>query len=193
LQQPEHAAKPLELRGQMLLAAVDPVGELEQHGNGLRRAEVVVHRLLEAPRVRLAPVDLGFLVAAIFQRGVQPAERVLRVVEVGIGVVERAAVVRAQYEEAHDLRVVFLEDVAHGKEIAKRLRHLLLLDLDEGVVHPVIHEVPIARAFGLRDLVLVMRKLQVLAAAVEVEMAAEELGGHDRALDVPARPALPPG
>src|SRR5213075_100352 len=48
-------------------------------------------------------------------------------------------------------------------------------------------------AFGLRDLVLVVRELQVLAAAVDVERLAEQRAAHRGALDVPAGPALAPG
>ena len=43
--------------------------------------------------------------------------------------------------------------------------------------------------FALRDLVLVVRELQVHAAAVDVEMLAEHRAAHRRAFDVPARPA----
>ena len=42
------------------------------------------------------------------------------------------------------------------------------------------------RAFALRDLVLVVRELQVHAAAVDVEVLAEQRAAHRRALDVPA-------
>ena len=49
------------------------------------------------------------------------------------------------------------------------------------------------RAFRLGDLVLVVRELQVHAAAVDVEVVAEQLRAHRRALDVPARAALTPG
>ena len=57
-----------------------------------------------------------------------------------VGIVQRAAVVRAQDEEPHHLGVVLLEDVAHGEEVAERFRHLLLVDAHEAVVHPVVHE-----------------------------------------------------
>src|SRR5581483_1616289 len=43
-----------------------------------------------------------------------------------------------------------------------------------------------------RDLVLVMRKLQVHAAAMDVEWLAEQRGAHGRAFDMPARPSLAP-
>src|SRR5690606_34862461 len=50
----------------------------------------------------------------------------------------------------------------------------------------------VACATGLRDLVLVVRKLQIEPAAVNVEARPEDVVGHGRALDVPARPALAP-
>src|SRR5688500_15405620 len=54
---------------------------------------------------------------------------------------------------------------------------------------PVARELLPGRAFRLRDLVLVMRKLQVLTAGVKVKGLAKVFHGHRRALDVPARPA----
>jgi hypothetical protein len=68
----------------------------------------------------------------------------------------------------------------------------ILVDADEPVVHPVIHELRLVRAFGLGDLVLVVRELEVLPAAVDVEMSAEQAVRHDRALDMPARPTFTP-
>ena len=58
-------------------------------------------------------------------------------------------------------------------------------------VQPVPREL-VARAFGLRDLVLVVREHEVVAAAVDVEAVAEDLERHRRALDVPAGPARAP-
>ena len=51
---------------------------------------------------------------------------------------------------------------------------------------------PASVAARLRDLVLVMRELQVHAAGVNVEVRAEQLVGHRGAFDVPARAALAP-
>jgi DNA-binding LytR/AlgR family response regulator len=86
-----------------------------------------------------------------------------------------------------------LQHVADGEEVAQRLRHLLVVDAHEAVVHPVVDEGVLVRAFGLGDLVLVVRELQVLTAAVDVEMLAQQVAGHGRALDVPARTATAPG
>ena len=57
-----------------------------------------------------------------------------------------------------------------------RLRHLLPLDLQEAVVHPVPFAMQrrAVRAARLRDLVLVVREDEVDAAAVDVERLAEQ-------------------
>ena len=76
------------------------------------------------------------------------------------------------------------------------LRHL---DSRRGseLEHPVVHPDPRqrlpARGERLRRLVLVVREHEVDAAAVDVELHAQQRLGHRRALDVPARPAAAPG
>ena len=64
-------------------------------------------------------------------------------------------------------------------------------------MHPVFDEglrvISVQNPFGLRDFVLVMRKLQVLPAAVNVEMRSQQLRAHRRTLDVPARTPIAPG
>ena len=57
-------------------------------------------------------------------------------------------------------------------------------------MHPEVrHHLGVERAARLRDLVLVVRKHQIDAAAVDVEGLAEMLPRHRRAFDVPARTA----
>ncbi len=82
-----------------------------------------------------------------------------------------------------------MQHVADGEEVAQRLGHLLVVDVEEAVVHPVVARRAAAGALALRDLVLVVRELQVHAAAVDVEGLAEQRAAHGRAFDVPARPA----
>ena len=110
-----------------------------------------------------------------------------------VGEVDGSAVLGGQQEVAQHLAVVFLQDVAHGEEVVERLAHLLVVDRDEPVVHPVVGELLAGQAFGLRDLVLVMRELQVFAAAVQVDGLAQELLAHGRAFDVPAGTSFAPG
>ena len=76
--------------------------------------------------------------------------------------------------------------VADGQEVALRLGHLLALDLEEAGVHPVAREGLAGECLGLRDLALVVREAEVLAAAVQVDGLAEVLLRHHRALEVPA-------
>ena len=87
----------------------------------------------------------------------------------------------------------FFEPVADGDEVAERLAHLLFAHLHPGVVEPVADERHGAGVrLGLGDLVLVVREDEVLAAAVDIDLLAEVLQRHRRALDVPAGAALAP-
>src|SRR5579859_2897 len=98
---------------------------------------------------------------------------------------------RARDKKAHDFGIVLRQYFANRKEVIQRLRHLLIVDLYVAVVHPVIDEGLSGRSFALRNLVLVVRKLQVLTAAVNVEMLAEQRAAHRRAFDMPAGAAAP--
>ena len=137
----------------------------------------------------IEPVDLHLDRRHGLQRRVQTLERVARVVQMRIAVVQGAAVVRAQDEEAHGLRVVLLQDLADGEEVAQGLGHLLVVHAHEAVVHPVARQSLAGGAFALGDLVLVVRELQIGAAAVDVEAFTQHLAAHGRAFDVPARTA----
>ena len=87
-----------------------------------------------------------------------------------VGIIQGAAVVRPQNEEAHHFGIVFFQHFANGEEVAQALGHLLVVHTHEAVVHPIIHEATLMRTFTLRDLVLVMGELQVCTATVDVEM-----------------------
>ena len=123
--------------------------------------------------------------------GAQLAPRLHRPV---LGPVHRLAVVRGQeHEPDRRTGMALIQQVAHGEEVAERLRHFPALDAQHLVVHPDRREA--AGGVGapaLRDLVLVMRKRQVVAAAVDVEAVAEQFARHRRAFDVPARTAPAP-
>src|SRR5690606_19532089 len=82
-----------------------------------------------------------------------------------------------------------------GDEVAERFAHLLLVDVDEPVVHPDAGEGPRVGLGGLAlcDLVLVVGEDQVHPAAVHVEAVAQVARAHGRTFDVPARPPVTPG
>ena len=106
---------------------------------------------------------------------------------------------RLQHEHAQRLGAHDVERLVQKQEVVERFRHLLDLagllvgDLQHAGVHPVARERAAARGLALRALVLVMRKHQVSAAAVDVERKPQVLARHGRALDVPARTPLAPG
>src|SRR5207253_8750017 len=77
----------------------------------------------------------------VAQRGVVPPQGGIRLLELLEGVVDRAAVVARENEEAQHLRVAQRrQHLAQGEEVAERLRHLLLVHVDEAVVHPQVDE-----------------------------------------------------
>ena len=92
---------------------------------------------------------------------------------------------RAQNKEAHHFGIVFLQHFADGEEIAQRFRHFFVVHADKAVVQPIFHmavnqlavylvrvAMPL-RAAALRDFVFMVRKLQIGAAAVNIEGVAE--------------------
>ena len=104
------------------------------------------------------------------------------------------AIMRAQQQQPHRLAGRARQHVAHGEEIAEAFRHLLAVHQQHAVVQPDAGEAAAGEgAAALRQLVLVVRKDQVAAAAVDVEGLAQIAPRHGAALDVPARPAAAPG
>ena len=128
----------------------------------------------------------------LFHEGLQAPEGLGRLAHPLVGELERVAIVRAEKVETERFRLVPLDHVLDPERVAQRLGHLLRREIHEAVVGPAAHEGLPRGAFGLGDLVLVVRKDQVLAPAVEVKGLAQVLHSHDGALDVPARPAGAP-
>ena len=94
---------------------------------------------------------------------------------------------------ADDFVAVFLSHFPYREEVAQGLGHLLVVDVDVAVVHPVVGEGLAVGSFALCDLVFVVGEDQILTAAVEVKGLAQIVAGHGGAFDVPARSALAPG
>src|SRR5687768_876663 len=86
--------------------------------------------------------------------------------------------------------VSHLLDLGEGEDVAQRLRHLLLIDVEVLAVEPVADERLSGRTLALRDLVLVVREDQVDCAGVNVEGLAEEVHRHRGTLEVPSGAAF---
>ena len=85
------------------------------------------------------------------------------------------------------------EELFQCDEVAQRLAHLLSVDGDHVVVHPVVYHVVALRSHGLCDLAFVVREYQVHASSVDVEVRAQVFASHGRAFAVPAGETVAPG
>ena len=192
-QKPHQPGQRLQLRRQRRrFAAIDFGGQIKEHSTGLRRIEIVIHRRLETLRMRLIPIDRRIDRRHGLECGIKTRQRLPRIVEMRIRVIERAAVVRTQDEETNNFSVEFLEHLTNGEEIAQRLGHLFVVDAHKTVVHPVVNKLALMCPFRLGNLVLMMRKLEILTAAMNVKARPQQIGTHRRAFDVPARTAVTP-
>ena len=100
-----------------------------------------------------------------------------------------------QEDEAdHFPRNALGQKIMNGEEVAKRLGHLLALDLQHLVMKPVARELALGmRAAALGDFVFMMWEHQVVAATMNVEARPQQFVAHGRTLDMPARTPTPPG
>src|SRR6266511_5614016 len=96
-----------------------------------------------------------------------------------------------QIEDEHRLVPPLVEGALQRDVVAERLVHLLALEAEHPVVHPQARE-RMPQRTRLGNLVLVVRKDEVEAPAVDLELGAEVLLAHRRALDVPAGTAPAP-
>ena len=106
-----------------------------------------------------------------------------------------------EHEEAHRHRrvplleefVVAGDEFVWGEAVALGLGHLPPVDRQHVAVDPIPNRVFFSMGTHvLGNLALVVRELEVHAAAMDVEGAAQVFGAHDRALEVPAREADAP-
>mmetsp|Transcript_16336 Transcript_16336/g.41193 ORF Transcript_16336/g.41193 Transcript_16336/m.41193 type:complete len:299 (-) Transcript_16336:40-936(-) len=185
------------------------VGDAQQRRHRARRVEVIrqaamrlrlQHKqslreraLQRGPRGRLRQPRVAQHRLHHPEEALEPLLLRLGVVDGLVAVVHRL-VPRLQQEHQPDLpRRVALERLADGDEVLEALAHLEPLDLEVARVQKVVDpRAAVEVRLRLRELVLVVRELEVGAARVEVDGVAEQVGRHRGALDVPPRPAGAP-
>ena len=79
---------------------------------------------------------------------------------------------RLEHQQAHRIGRVLVQDLLEGEKVAEALAHLLAVDEQHARVHPHVGKRLVPAAAGLGVLVLVVRELQVLAAAMNVDWRA---------------------
>ncbi len=126
------------------------------------------------------------------RRGHQPFPALAGRFQRRVREVDRVAVVAREDEEAQGFGLVALEQVLDGGEVAQALAHLHAVHGQRAAQQPEAGVGLAAGRLGLGHFTLVVREDVVDAAAVQVEGHAQVLGGHGRALDVPAGVAPAP-
>ena len=104
-----------------------------------------------------------------------------------IAEVKGRPVMPGEHEVTNRLRLDPFQHFVNRNAVAKRFGHLLIVDIDESVVHPIARQRLAAERFGLGALALVMGELQIVAASVNIQRVAQIFLGHGRAFDMPAR------
>ena len=84
-----------------------------------------------------------------------------------------------QHEETQYLQIVFFGDLTDSKEVAQRLRHLAVVNVQECIVHPVFCKRLVIGCLGLCDLIFMMREDQILAAGMNIDLFAEITFAHN--------------
>ena len=97
-----------------------------------------------------------------------------------------------QKREAHGLARIIGQQFVHQLDIAARFRHFFTGHVQHAIVQPVARQRRIMGAPALCAFVFMMGKLQIHAAAVNVNCRPEMMGDHGRTFDVPARTPPPP-
>ena len=168
--------------GGSVVNLIDERHGLEQMGDDDGGVEVVVERFPACVG------DAGDLVGHVAGfRGFQSVEAALSLHEFLqsflrrlkrlVGEIDRGAVVRHEDKQADGHGGIGLlqlgmragEEFVEGDEVAQRLTHLLPVDGDHVVVHPVVHGILSIARHGLRYLAFVVGEFEVDATAVDVE------------------------
>ena len=84
------------------------------------------------------------------------------------------------------------EELLQGDEVTQALTHLLTVDGNHIVVHPVMNHLVALRSHSLRNLALVVRENQIHTATVNIKVAAQILSAHCSTLAVPSWETITP-
>ena len=181
-----------------VLHGVDDAHCVEKFRNHLRGVEVVVHRLVAALLQSFDVLGGGgtsLQAVEVTLGGIEFLQSFLGRLQCSVAKVNGAAIRGLQHEIADSHRRICLlqlgmaagKELVESDEVAERLAHLLSLDGDHIVVHPVAHGTLAVGHGALTHFRLVVREQQVHTAAVNVELLAQVLGAHGCTFDVPTR------
>ena len=191
----------------MVEGCVDYVASLEEVADNELSLEVIVHRIVAA-LAQFAYELLHLLIALLSHRHtlqvVQTIHQALQSLLASLqGIVReiyRAAVVSREDEETDghwrisllQTVVIASEELLQSDEVAKTLTHLLTVDGNHVIMHPVVNPLIALRSHSLRNLALVVRENQIHAATVNIKVATQVLSAHCSTLAVPSWETIAP-
>ena len=180
---------------------------LEEVADDKLSLEVIIHCIVAA-LAQLAYELLHLLIALLSHRHtlqvVQTVHQALQSLLASLqGIIREiycAAVVSREDEEPDghwrisllQTVVIACEELLQGNEVTQALTHLLTVDGNHIVVHPVMNHLVALRSHSLSNLALVVRENQIHAATVNIKVAAQVLASHRSTLAVPARETITP-
>ena len=98
----------------------------------------------------------------------------------------------AKHKKADFFTAIAFHHIADGEEVTQRFGHFFVIDTHETIVHPDIDKGFTGRTLTLRNLVFMVRELQIHATAVNIEVMPEAARRHRGTFDVPARTPFAP-
>ncbi len=89
-------------------------------------------------------------------------------------------------------RMITRKELFQRNKVSKTLAHLLSVDGNHIVMHPIVNHLVTLAGYSLCDLTLMMREYKIHATAVNIKMTAEVFTSHSCTLAVPPRISLAP-
>ena len=172
-------------------------------GDNDRRTQIIVHRLVTT-FANGFHIDRGNFGRLDLREVVPPFEHTLqglfRCLQGLVAEIDRAAIMRLQDKEAYRHRRIRLlqqfvitgEELVERNEVTQRFAHLLPVDGNHIVMHPIVHRLVPLRSHRLGYLAFVVGEKQIHASAVNVEFLAQVLGAHGRTFEMPAGKTVAP-
>ncbi len=90
------------------------------------------------------------------------------------------------------LITIHIGNIPHSEEIMQTFAHFPVIHIDVAIVYPVMGKRHAIAAFALGNLIFMVRKNEVLPAAVDINCFAKVAANHCRTLDVPPGAAVSP-
>lgn len=109
-------------------------------------------------------------------------------------VVENLVVIFEVKKNPQNSRRNIIQNGANFDKVFETFGHLLSFDIHVPSVQPVVDPLAVLRkGLGLGNLVIMMRKLEILPSRVDVHPPRDGMRAHHRALYVPPGPSQTPG